>query len=59
MKKMMDFFSSVKLEMGKVRWPDRKEMTKFSVATIGFILIFSVFFLVGDLVIATIVKLVS
>lgn len=59
MGKMMDFFRSVRVEMGKVRWPNKKEMTKFSIASIVFILIFSVFFLVGDLIIAFIVRLVG
>lgn len=59
MKKLLKFFGEVKAEMTKVRWPNKKEMTKFSIATLGFILIFSVYFLVGDLIIASIVKLVS
>ncbi len=38
------FFKSVKSEFKKVRWPNRKEMVKYSIATIVFVLFFGVFF---------------
>lgn len=44
MKKIARFFIGVKEEMKKVRWPNKKEMITYSVATITFILIFGVFF---------------
>ena len=53
MKKLARFLVSVKKEMKKVRWPGKKEMVKYSIATITFILFFSVFFALGDLIIAT------
>ena len=40
MKKLAKFFVSVKKEMKKVRWPHRKEMVKFSVATLLIIFFF-------------------
>ena len=54
MKKLARFFVSVKKEMKKVRWPGKKEMVKYSIATITFILFFSVFFALGDFIIATV-----
>ena len=46
------FFIGVKKEMGKVRWPLKKEMVKYSIATLTFILFFAIFFTLGDLIIA-------
>lgn len=50
--KKESFFTGVKKEMGKVRWPLKKEMIKYSIATISFIIFFALFFTLGDLIIA-------
>lgn len=50
--KKESFFIGVKKEMGKVRWPLKKEMIKYSIATISFIIFFALFFTLGDLIIA-------
>lgn len=44
MKKIARFLVSVKKEMTKVKWPDKKSMITNSVATLVFILVFSLFF---------------
>lgn len=46
------FLTGVKKEMGKVRWPLKKEMIKYSIATLSFIIFFGIFFTLGDLIIA-------
>ena len=51
MKKIAKFLVGVKKEMAKVRWPEKKEMITYSVATISFILIFGLFFTGLDLII--------
>ncbi len=56
MKRLARFFVSVKKEMQKVRWPKRKEMVKFSIATLAIILFFMLFFTASDSVISGIVK---
>ncbi len=56
MKKLAQFIVGVKKEMGKVRWPNRKEMVKYSTATIVFILIFALFFVASDALLGAIVK---
>ena len=38
------FFKSVKSEFRKIRWPNKKEMIKYSIATIVFVLFFGIFF---------------
>ena len=53
------FFANVKKEMKKVRWPKRKEMVKFSVATIAIILFFMLLFTGMDGIISGIVKVFS
>lgn len=52
------FFKSVRNEMSKVRWPLKKEMIKYSVATLSFIIFFALFFTLGDLIIAGVKLLV-
>lgn len=51
MKKLARFFVSVKKEMKKVRWPRKKEMFTYSVATLSFLLFFGVFFALSDVII--------
>lgn len=56
---MKKFLTDVKNELKKVKWLDKKEMTKYSIATIAFILIFSVFFGGLDLILAGIKSIVK
>ena len=58
MKKIKKFLDEVKKELKKVRWPSRKEMVKYSVATICFVIFFAVFFYLIDLAVAFIRTLV-
>ena len=57
--KKESFFLGVKKEMGKVRWPLKKEMIKYSLATLSFIIFFGLFFTLGDLIIAGLKMLVG
>ena len=59
MKKIAKFLASVKKEMAKVKWPSKKGMLTYSVATISFILFFMVFYTVTDLIISGIKLLVA
>ncbi|HPF82747.1 MAG TPA: preprotein translocase subunit SecE [Bacilli bacterium] len=52
MKKIARFFVSVKNEMKNVKWPTRKEMVKYSLATLTFIIAFALFFGLTDLIIS-------
>ena len=49
--KKESWFHGVKSEFKKVRWPSKKEMIKYSVATIVFILFFALFFYLIELAI--------
>ena len=42
--KKESWFKGVVSEFKKVRWPNKKEMVKYSIATILFIIFFAVFF---------------
>ena len=44
MKKIARFLVNVKKEMKKVRWPNKKEMTMYSIATLITVVIFAAFF---------------
>ncbi len=52
MKKIKEFFVSVKKETAKIKWPTKKEMIKYSGATISFMVFFGLFFFVLDVVFA-------
>ncbi len=53
------YFKSVKSEISKVKWPSKKDMIKYSIATIVFILFFAIFFYCIDFVIAIIKEAVK
>lgn len=58
MKKISIFLKNVQKELKKVRWPNKKEMWTYSIATLLFIFIFSVFFVSLDFLLAIFKKLV-
>ena len=59
MKAVARFFVNVKKEMKKVRWPKKKEMLEFSIATLVVICFFMLFFSLSDGIISWIVKVFS
>ena len=48
--KKESWWHGVKSEFKKVRWPSKKEMIKYSIATITFIIFFALFFYVIELI---------
>ena len=52
------FFKGVKQEFKKVRWPNKKEMVKYSIATIVFVLFFGIFFYLIEVIMWALNKLV-
>ncbi len=52
MKKIGKFFVGVKKEMSRVRWPKKKDMVKYSLAILACIIVFAVFFVASDVIIA-------
>lgn len=57
--KKESFFDGVKKEMKNVRWPLKKEMVKYSVAALSFIVFFGIYFTMIDLIIAGLKMLVA
>jgi len=51
---LKDFFSDVKKEAAKVMWTSKKNLVKYSVATLVFMLFICLFFVGTDLIIALI-----
>ena len=49
---IIGFFKEVKSEVSKVKWPSKKDMIKYSIATIVFVVFFALFFYLIDLIIA-------
>ena len=39
-----NFFKGVIAEIRKVRWPNKKEMVKYSIATFCFVIFFAIYF---------------
>jgi len=52
MGKIKRFFAGVKKEMERVRWPQKKDMVKYSVAVLVCIVFFGAFFVASDFIIA-------
>lgn len=57
-KKKESLFKQIKKEMSKVHFPSKKEMVKYSLATISFVLFFGIYFFVIELVMALIKTLI-
>ena len=55
----MGFLKAVKSEMKKVRFPNKKEMITYSVATISLVIFFALYFGLLDLIIAGIKTLIN
>ena len=53
------YISEVRSELKKVKWPDKKEMVKYSVAVIVFIVVFGAYFYGLDALFAWISSLVK
>ncbi len=51
-------FKEIKKEMSKVHFPNRKDMVKYSVATIFFVIFFSIYFYLIELIMAFVKSLV-
>lgn len=50
--KKENYFVGVKSEMSKVKWPSKKELIKYTVSTIVFVLILVAFFILMSLIMA-------
>ncbi len=59
MKKLARFLVSVKKEMKNVRWPSKKELATYSIATIAFVIFFGLFFTLTDSGIALVRTLIG
>ena len=57
-KKKESLFKQIKKEMQKVHFPSRKDMVKYSIATIAFVIFFALYFYVIELVMAFIKSLI-
>lgn len=49
---IIKFFKEVRSEVSKVKWPSKKDMVKYSLATIIFVIFFALFFYGIDAIIA-------
>lgn len=52
MKKIARYFNGVKKEISRVRWLSKKNLVKFSIATISFVVFFSLYFYAIDYITA-------
>ncbi len=49
-----NYFAGVKSEMSKVKWPSKQEVLKYTLATIIFMIVLVIFFLLMDLIMSVI-----
>lgn len=52
--KKQSFFKGVKSELKKVKWPEKKEVVKYTIATVIFIVIFILLFALLNLVLSAV-----
>ena len=52
MKKIIDYFKGVKKEISRIKWTSKKDLVKYSISTVLFIMCFGVFFYAIDLLVA-------
>ncbi len=52
--KKENYFVGVKSEMAKVKWPSKKEVTKYTISTIVLIIILVIFFIIMSLIMSLI-----
>ena len=46
------YFKGVKKEIGRIRWTNSKELVKYSVTTVGFMLCLGVYFYAIDMLVS-------
>lgn len=56
MSRIAQFFRNVRSEMSKVSWPKRKELTSYTITVIATVVFLSLFFMVVDLGISSVVR---
>ena len=56
--KKENLFKQIKKEMSKVHFPNKKDMIKYSVATISFVIFFGIYFYVIELIMALVKTLI-
>ena len=52
MGKIVDYFRGVKKEAARIKWTSKKDLLKYSVSTISFMIFFGVFFYLVDMLVA-------
>ncbi len=52
--KKENYFEGVRSELSKVKWPSKQEVLKYTVATIVFVVVLVVFFILLDLLMSAI-----
>ena len=52
--KKENFFKGVRSELSKVKWPSKKEVFKYTIATLVFIIVLVIFFVLLDLLMSVI-----
>ena len=52
MGKIVDYFRVVKKEAARIKWTSKKDLLKYSVSTISFMIFFGVFFYLIDMLVA-------
>ncbi len=52
MGKFVDYFRGVKKEVARIKWTSKKDLFKYSLSTISFMIFFGVFFYLIDMLVA-------
>ncbi|SES17115.1 preprotein translocase subunit SecE [Salipaludibacillus aurantiacus] len=58
-KKPVKFLKDVSTEMKRVSWPNRKELTKYTVVVSVTVIFISIFFAIADFGISSLIRLIT
>jgi preprotein translocase subunit SecE len=59
MSRITQFFRNVRSEMSKVSWPKKKELTTYTITVIATVVFLALYFVVVDLGISWVIRLIS
>ncbi|WP_416148164.1 preprotein translocase subunit SecE [Salipaludibacillus sp. HK11] len=58
-KKPVKFIKEVSTEMKRVSWPNRKELTKYTIVVSATVIFMAIFFAISDLGISALIRLIT
>ncbi|MGJ9384569.1 preprotein translocase subunit SecE [Salipaludibacillus neizhouensis] len=59
MKKPLKFLKEVSTEMKRVSWPNRKELTRYTIVVVFTVIFIAIYFAIADYGISSLIRLIT